>query len=60
MPERTSPEMEVELQRLSEMADQLRTALAALKTQIDAADAAKAAKLQNETVTPESNESAVT
>ena len=43
MPER-SQEMEMELQRLQEMADQLRTALDALKKQIDASDAAKAAR----------------
>lgn len=43
MPER-SPEMDLELQRLQEMADQLKTALDALKRQIDASDAAKAAR----------------
>jgi hypothetical protein len=39
-----SPELEAEMQNLRAMAAQLETALAALKKQIDAADAAKAAR----------------
>lgn len=43
MPE-PSPDFEAEMQNLREMAAQLETALTALKKQIDAADAAKAAR----------------
>ena len=43
MPE-PSPDFEVEMQNLREMAVQLEVALAALKKQIDAADAAKAGR----------------
>ena len=54
MPER-SPEMDVELQRLQDMADQLKTALDALKKQIDASDAAKAARESGtDSIPPES------
>ena len=43
MPE-PSPELEAEMENLRDMAAQLEVALASLKKQIDAADAAKAAR----------------
>ena len=44
MPEPSSPELEAELQRLREMAEQLRAALAVIKERIDASSAAESAE----------------
>jgi hypothetical protein len=47
MPEPASPEMEAELQRLRDMAEQLKGALALLKKQIDASTPSPAVEPPN-------------
>jgi len=52
MPDERSPELDAQLQSLQDLADQLRVALDALKQKIDAADAAKAAREQQQPPEP--------
>ena len=52
MPDPASPEVEAELQRLRDMAEQLRAALAVLKEQIDAASPPQTDAVSPEDETP--------